>query len=311
MVSRAFLIALALTLGLALADGAFAQTSTPPADVTADRAKSNALTPEQREQARNLFEAAFGLLQSDDVQLAKAGFELGLAIDPANVIANFYLAETLVRLGENLRARTFYSKVIALDPGSADALKAQTALASLPDDDSQVATPAPATPSAPQDGGIVKSTAVGGNGGEAFDDADDNPNRLPVTGFKVVVNLNPADHRQPVIGALQVEWDGTSGPTHGGRGPLAQRSSPVQFAPGETIRKVAINSLAFNFPANPRPVWITGMRITTNKTSHTYGNMKFGPSTECVVPEGKVLVGFFGRSGSYIDRLGCIIANAN
>jgi hypothetical protein len=314
MVFRGFLIALALTWSLALADRCFAQTGAPPADaaLAADRAKSNALTPELRDQARKLFEMAFGLLQSGDVPAAKLGFERGLAVDPANVIANFYMAETLVRLGENARARSFYSKVIAFDPDSAEALKAQTELSSLPDLDTQVAAPGPGTTPSPRGGeGTVKSTSVGGNGGMPFDDAGDNPNRLPITGIKIVVNLNPADHRQRVIGALQLEWGGTDGPMHGGRGPLAQPASPVQLAPGEMIRKVAINSMTFNFPANPPPVWVTGVRITTNKTSYTFGNMSFGPSTECVVPEGRVLVGFFGRSGSYIDQLGCVIGDAN
>jgi hypothetical protein len=314
MMFRGFLIALTLTLSLALPDRCLAQTGAPPIDaaLAADQAKSKALAPELRDQAQKLFETAFGLLQSGDVQAAKLGFERGLAIDPANVIANFYMAEALVRLGENTRARSFYSKVIAFDPDSADALRAQTALSSLPDLDIQVAAPGSSTTPPPQAGdGIVKSTSVGGNGGIVFDDASDNPNHLPITGIKIVVNLNPADHRQPVIGALQVQWGGSDGPVRGGKGPLAQPASPIQFAAGEIIRKVAINSMTFNFPATPPPVWVAGVRITTNKTSYTFGNMKFGPSTECVVPEGKVLVGFFGRSGSYIDRLGCVVGDGN
>jgi hypothetical protein len=312
MVFRGFLMVLMLTLGFASADRGFAQTAAPPTDaaLSADRAKSDALTQEMRDQARKLFETAFGLLQSGDVQAAKLGFERGLAIDPANVIANFYMAETLVRLGDNSGARTFYNRVIAFDTNSGEALKAQTALSSLPNLDSQLPANGPAS-SAQGGDAIVKSSSVGGNGGIVFDDAGQNPNHLPITGIKVVVNLNPADHQQPVIGALQVQWGGTEGLVRGGGGPLAQPASLIQFAPGETIRKVAINSMTFNFPADPAPVWVTGLKITTNKTSYTFGNMKFGPSAECVIPEGKVLVGFFGRSGSYIDRLGCVIGEGN
>jgi hypothetical protein len=113
-----------------------------------------------------------------------------------------------------------------------------------------------------------------------------------------------------IIGTLQVQWSGLDGPTHGGRGPLAQPSSPVQFAPSEAIRKVAINSLTFNYPASPPPIWVTGLRIFTNKSSYAFGNMSFGPTTECVVPESKVLIGFFGRPGSYIDQLGCLVGDA-
>jgi hypothetical protein len=99
--------------------------------VAADRAKSNALTAEQRERARTLFEHAFELLQSADDREARLGFEQGLAIDPGNTVANLYLAESLVRLGDDERARTFFNKVVALDPGSAEASQAQVALGEL------------------------------------------------------------------------------------------------------------------------------------------------------------------------------------
>jgi hypothetical protein len=192
-------------------------------------------------------------------------------------------------LGDNTRARVFYSRVIAFDSSSAEALKAQAALTNLPTPSPPVAAPGPDKTYSPQSANIVKSASVGGTGGDIFDDTSANPNHLPITGFRIVVNLNPADHRQVIIGTLQVQWSGLDGPTHGGRGPLAQPSSPVQFAPSEAIRKVAINSLTFNYPASPPPIWVTGLRIFTNKSSYAFGNMSFGPTTECVVPESKVL----------------------
>jgi hypothetical protein len=310
MVLRSFLVCFCLAMTCAAAGHCLARNAAPAADMAADRAKSDALTAEQRDQARKLFETAFGLLQSGDVQAATLGFERGLAIDPANVIANFYMAEALVLLGDNTRARVFYSRVIAFDSSSAEALKAQAALTNLPTPSPPVAAPGPDKTYSPQSANIVKSASVGGTGGDIFDDTSANPNHLPITGFRIVVNLNPADHRQVIIGTLQVQWSGLDGPTHGGRGPLAQASSPVQFAPSEAIRKVAINSLTFNYPASPPPIWVTGLRIFTNKSSYAFGNMSFGPTTECVVPESKVLIGFFGRSGSYIDQLGCLVGDA-
>jgi len=103
------------------------------AQTAADQAKSNALTPEQSAQAQKLFQQSFELLRSGEFQGAQRGFESGLAIDPANKTANFYLAETLLREGDAARARAFYNRVIALDPTSAEAVKANTALRTLPE----------------------------------------------------------------------------------------------------------------------------------------------------------------------------------
>jgi hypothetical protein len=307
---RRFLLALVLALACAPGERGFAQSGAA-AGLTVDQAKSNTLTPEERDQARKLFETAFGLLQTGDVKAATLGFERGLVIDPANIDANFYMAEALVRLGDNERARIFYNKVITIDPNAAAALKAQAALASLPTLTAPIATNVPpdADPRSFQDDTVVKGPVIGGNGGDGFDDTGANADRAPVTGIKVVTNLNPADHRQAVIGSLQVQWGNNAGPMHGGRGPLAQPASPVQFAGGEVIKKVTIASMTYNYPANPQPVWVAGVRILTSKTTYTFGNMNFGSSVECAVPDGKVLIGFYGRSGSYIDQLGCLMSD--
>ncbi len=97
----------------------------------ADRAKSGALTPDQRAQAQRLFELAFELYQSGDFESARLGFDRGLAIDPANSTANFYLAETVRRQANNERARTLYNRVIALEPNTTIALQAEAALKAL------------------------------------------------------------------------------------------------------------------------------------------------------------------------------------
>lgn len=155
---------------------------------------------------------------------------------------------------------------------------------------------------------IRESPSVGGGGGTAFNDVSANPNNLPVTGITIVTNLNPADHSQVIIGALQVQWGDAQGPIHGGKAPLAQPSKLIQFKPGEAIKKVSINAMPYNFPANPPPTWVAGLRIVTSKSSYTLGNMSFGPTTECAVRDGETFVGFYGRAGSYIDRLGCVIS---
>jgi tetratricopeptide (TPR) repeat protein len=129
MVQRIFLLFLLLTC--ASAGAAFAQNAASISDVAADRAKSDALTPARREQARNLFEQGFEDLRSGDYRAARLGFEQGLAIDPGNSMANLYMAETLARLGDDARAREFYNRVAALDPGSAEARQAEAGLEDL------------------------------------------------------------------------------------------------------------------------------------------------------------------------------------
>jgi Caspase domain/Jacalin-like lectin domain len=156
---------------------------------------------------------------------------------------------------------------------------------------------------------LHQSASTGGTGGAAFNDAGSCNTYVPITGITIGTNLNPADQQQTIIGALQVEWGGARGEMHGGRGPLARPSTSVEFKPGEVIRRVEIISKAYNFPANPPPVWVAGLRIVTSRTSYTFGELGSGHTTICTVPNGEVLVGFYGRGGSYIDRLGCLTAS--
>ncbi len=131
--TRAFLLSLFLALACVRASDGQAQTPPPAVNssLDADRAKSNALTPEQRGQAQDLFKEAFEQSRAGQFEAAKLLFESGLAIDPANVFANFFLAQTLQQLNDKSQASIFFNKVIALDPNSDSALKSTDALRNL------------------------------------------------------------------------------------------------------------------------------------------------------------------------------------
>lgn len=62
---------------------------------------------------------------------------------------------------------------------------------------------APQPPSSPPPTMVItKSGPFGGNGGAAFDDADWNDNRVQISALSVIVNLNPGDNAQRIIGGL-------------------------------------------------------------------------------------------------------------
>lgn len=125
-------VALAIMIG-AVPGPVMAQTATgvSEADIGAARARSGALSADQRDRAQDIFAKAFDLLRSGDSAAARREFLSGLAIDPANVTANFYLAETLSRLGDKAGAIAGYGRAMALDPNSDTARQAQAALRSL------------------------------------------------------------------------------------------------------------------------------------------------------------------------------------
>ena len=156
---------------------------------------------------------------------------------------------------------------------------------------------------------IRKSAAFGGTGGSAFDDSDENANHRPIAAVKVIENLNPADTTQRIIGSLQEQWGDKFGPLHGGKGPYAQPAELVQFAKDEKIGRVDVNWMSYNYPTsnNTPPQWIAGLAIWTDTRVYTFGNMAFGATNQCILAYGEILLGFFGRSGSYIDQIGCII----
>lgn len=157
---------------------------------------------------------------------------------------------------------------------------------------------------------ITKSGPFGGNGGAAFDDIDWNQNRIQISALGVIVNLNTGDTTQRIIGGLQTQWGEKIGPAHGGKGPLAQPTTVIKFDKDEKIGRVDVYSRSYHYPADPPPLWIAGLDIWTDTRVYSFGDRTTGPANQCVLAYGEVLLGFFGRSGSYIDQIGCIIGKA-
>jgi TIR domain/Jacalin-like lectin domain len=173
----------------------------------------------------------------------------------------------------------------------------------------------PANPSATASGLTIRRTQpFGGDGGAAFDDSDSNPAHLPLSALSIIVNLNPADTTQRIIGGLQAQWAGRIGLLHGAKGPFAQPAMAVKFDNNEKIGKVIVNAVSYHFPAAVPPTWIAGLEIWTDVRVYTLGDMTLAPAkqtagvpSQCLLDYGETLLGFFGRSGSYIDQIGCII----
>jgi tripartite-type tricarboxylate transporter receptor subunit TctC len=90
------------------------------------RAKSAALSPADKAGAGELFKQAFELFQAGEFEAAALQFNKGLAIDPANGVAHFYLAETYERQQKTTQAREHYRRTIDFAPDSKEAAMAQT-----------------------------------------------------------------------------------------------------------------------------------------------------------------------------------------
>lgn len=112
---------------------AVAYDARPRPDPYADlRAQSARLTADQRAQAQALFSSAFSVWRAEDYAAAELGFREGLAIDPANGSANFYLGDILRRRSDGNAAADYMARAAAFAPGSAEGLRARAALDSLP-----------------------------------------------------------------------------------------------------------------------------------------------------------------------------------
>jgi hypothetical protein len=176
-----------------------------------------------------------------------------------------------------------------------------------------VPAPIPTTPvtRAPSPEFVIRrSAAFGGNGGDPFDEADSNPNHLPVSGILINVNRNPSNTSQQVISWLQVQWGQSWGPSHGQWAPDSS-TVPTKFAKNEKITRIDVNSMFYNFRnLAAQPHWIAGLRVFTSTNTYSFGDMTYGPTNQCLFSDGEILVGFFGRSGGYVDQLGCIFAKA-
>ena len=156
---------------------------------------------------------------------------------------------------------------------------------------------------------VTRTAAFGGDGGVAFDEQDLNENYLPVSSVSVLVNLNPGDQTQRVIGGLQVRWGDKTGPAHGGKGPFPQPVTGATFMANEKIGRVDINWGPYHYKTsdNVPPQWVAGLQIWTDQRVYAFGDVKFGQTSRCMLADKEILLGFFGRAGSFIDQLGCII----
>jgi TolA-binding protein len=111
-----------------LPDPAEAQAENRPTPKEA-KAISAKLSAAQKSGAQARFKQAFELFQSGQFDAAVIGFKEGLAIDPANGIANYYLGECYTRQGDDDLARVRYQRAVDLAPGTKEAFEAQAWLA--------------------------------------------------------------------------------------------------------------------------------------------------------------------------------------
>jgi tetratricopeptide (TPR) repeat protein len=112
-------------------NGAAAIASADKAAMDRERAVSRRLADADRARAQKLFASSFSLWQSGSYDAARAGFERGLAIDPANGRANYYLGDTLLHQNDPAGARSRFLRARYFDPDSPEGLKAAAALGNL------------------------------------------------------------------------------------------------------------------------------------------------------------------------------------
>ena len=97
----------------------------PPPEAKAISAK---LSAAQKSKAQASFKQAFELFQAGEFEAAIVGFKEGLAIDPADGRANYYLGECYAKNEQDDLARIRYRRAVDLAPGSKEAFLAQARL---------------------------------------------------------------------------------------------------------------------------------------------------------------------------------------
>jgi hypothetical protein len=97
-------------------------------EVAQAKTTSAKLAPAKRAEAQGIFKQAFELFQAGEFATAARLFESGLAIDPGNVPANYYLGETYARLGNKDRAALYYTRAAAIAPTTKEGALASTRL---------------------------------------------------------------------------------------------------------------------------------------------------------------------------------------
>jgi tetratricopeptide (TPR) repeat protein len=95
---------------------------------TKANAAAATLTPARKNEARSLFATAFDLANGGNLDAAKIAFERGLAIDPSNAAAEYYLAETLVKMKQVNDALPHYATSMGLAPNAKEGIQAEAAL---------------------------------------------------------------------------------------------------------------------------------------------------------------------------------------
>lgn len=95
-------------------------------------ATSAGLSAADRARAQGLFAQSFDLLKAGQADAAMIGFQRGLAIDPANPLGHYYMAEAYAQQNKTLLAKAHYQKVVDFAPDSREGLLAAAQLAKLP-----------------------------------------------------------------------------------------------------------------------------------------------------------------------------------
>jgi Jacalin-like lectin domain len=72
------------------------------------------------------------------------------------------------------------------------------------------------------------------------------------------------------------------------------------------LEKVGFQVFTWLDPSNA-PVWVSGLQVRTTRSVYTFGDAD-GTAVECVPTSGEQIIGFYGRTGSYIDQLGCLFS---
>ena len=123
------------------------------------------------------------------------------------------------------------------------------------------------------------------------------------------INRKQSHRNQLIIGMVQVQWGEVSGQLHGNWGPDVP-TTPARFDNDERIVKVFVFHRNYTWAKNEAPPhWIAGLQIHTNKGFYNFGDTDGRPDA-CLPSASEEIVGFFGRSGSYLDQLGCLFGKA-
>jgi len=149
------------------------------------------------------------------------------------------------------------------------------------------------------------SETIGGEGGDEFDDSAKNPNEAAISSLAVdVVSVPTSDGLRPVVGRIRVQWENGSAQVHGLNKTAIE---PIELSRDEVIKEIQINDMTYNYPgASPPPTWISGITVVTNKRVLPFGNTDTSEKITCAAQDKEQIVGFIGRSGDFLDQLGCI-----